>query len=103
MNMEIRKHANYCQTAIRCLVRELLTSYSHDDAMRIFHERFPHYREYRASFTYWDLRRAGYNILRDAADRDTWTYYDAIDEGREPPFEPADSPYAAYERYGLAS
>lgn len=102
MSLPIRHRYEYCRAAIRYLVRELLVCYSPEDAVRIFHETFPHYREYRQSYVTSDVYRAGYKTLREAADKDSDDYFEAVDTGREPPFQPCTTPKEAYERYRLA-
>jgi hypothetical protein len=49
------------------------------------------------------LDRAGYDVIHDAAERDTDTYFTVLDATNEPPWEPCRSPREAHERYGLAT
>lgn len=83
------KNYIYCRKAIRDLVRHLGCD------MRMFHEKYPDYRERRASYRSCDLYRTGFTIIRHAAEVDTDCYFSS----RNPPFEVCHTPLEAYFRY----
>jgi hypothetical protein len=57
----------------------------------------------KQAFPYRELSRLGYEIMRDAADRDTDAYFGTLDRGEQPSFEVFQSPRLSYEHYELAS
>jgi hypothetical protein len=58
----------------------------------------------RAKASPWrQLDRAGYQLIHDAAEQDTDTYFAVLEVMNEPPWEPCSSPREAHERYGLVS